>query len=308
MRKTTQILFSIVLVFILIGFSTDAYGQAMHKYRCKVAAELYSGFLKDGESLPPVYPEMWMINYPVNVYFAPDAEKLLNRDFNIDRVFKLGSYRIEKKVNDSIMFLYYKDSKNNDKGWEYDFRGHLLLGRQLTRVDNFIYREGKEMLPFTVELRVNPTVIYAFRPNAESNEIMFLFFSYTPHDNFPKSLLNEFSQEDEFEKLGYNPFSMKFPAPKTDPQIMYKAEAEYPAHLLRMKRSDTVKMMVLVDRDGTVVRAEIIEKALYTPFDVAAVDAAKKSLFEPAVDEDGGTVPGWAPFNVVFDASEYSQK
>jgi|GEM_PF-6228126 len=308
MRKATQILVSIVLVSILIGFSSDACGQAKYKYRCKVAAELYSGYLKEGEALPPVYPDMWMIDYPRNVYFAPDAEKLLNRDFNIDKISRLGSYRIEKKVNDSIMFLFSKNTMNNDDGWQFDFRGHLLLGRQLSRVDNFIYRDGEEIFPFTVELRVNPTVVYAFRESSESEEVMFLFFSYTPHDNFPKSLLNEFSQEDEFEKLGYNPFDLKFPLPKTEPEIIYKAVAEYPPHLLRMKRSDTVKLMVLVDRDGTVVRAEIIEKALYTPFDNAAVDAAKKSLFKPGVDEKGREVPAWVSFTVDFDASKYSQK
>ena len=308
MRKTTQVLVSIILVLIVIGFSSDAYGQAKYKYRCKVAAELYSGTLKEGEPLPPVYPDMWMIDYPRNVYFAPDADKLLNRDFNFENISHLGSYRIEKKADDSIMFMFSKNSMNNDEGWQYDFRGNLLLGRQLSRLDNFIYRDGKELYPFTVELRVNPTVIYAFRPSADSKEAMFFFFSYTPHDNFPKSLLNEFSQEDEFDKLGYNPFEMKFPLPKTEPQIIYEAVAEYPAHLLKMKRSDTVKLMVLVDRDGTVVRAEIIEKALYTPFDMAAVDAAKKSLFKPGIDDKGREVPAWVSFTVDFDASEYSQK
>lgn len=307
-RNLQLLLFSLLFVFI-IGTFTQVYGQTEYKYQVKVAAELYSGQLKQGEPQPPVFPKMWMINYPLNVYFATDADKLLNRDFNFEKIDKLGSYRIEKKVTDTVMFLYSDKESDNKSGWHYNFTGNLRLGRQLDRIDNFIYHDGgNEIYPFTVNLLMNPTAIFAFRPDSTSDKAYFLFFSYTPHDNFPKALLQQFPSEDGFAKLGFNPFDMKFPEPKVNPKLVFKAEAEYPAHLLRMKRSDTVKMMLLVDRDGTVARAEIIEKARYTPFDVAAKDAAMKSFFTPGIDAEGNKVPAWIPFNVEFDANSYSQK
>lgn len=308
MKRNLQLLLVALLFIFVIGTFSQAYGQAENEYHCKVAAELYSGQLKAGEPAPPVFPKMWMINYPLNVYFATDADKLLNRDFNFEKLDKLGSYRIEKKTRDSIMFMFSDDQENNGTGWHYAFTGHLRLGRQLDRIDNFIYHGDDQMYPFTVNLLMNPTAIFAFRPDSTSKEAIFLFFSYTPHDNFPKALLQQFSSDDEFAKLGYDPFSMRFPEPKKNPEIFFKAEAIYPEHLLRMKRSDNVKIMVLVDRDGTVVRSEIIEKARYTPFDEAATDAALKSFFKPGLDANGNPVPAWAPFNVVFDADSYSQK
>jgi len=289
--------FSILMILIISAFSS-ASGQGNHE--CHYAVELYSVNLLQGDSLPPVYPEMWMINYPQNVYFAPDADKLLKRDFGIASLTHVGSYRIIKNATDSIIFLNSNVELLKESGWNYKVRSSFRLGRQIERADHFIYNDDGRKYPFSVNMIVNPTVIYCFRPEQNSKEVLFMFFSYTMFKNFPKSLLNEFDPDQGFTRLGYDPLKMQFPEAVVKPKLVYKAEAEYPAHLQRMKRTGEVKLVVLVDRDGTVSRADIITKALYTPFDVSAVDAAYKSLYIPGQDADGNAVPTWIDFEVQF--------
>jgi TonB family protein len=300
-RNSLKVLLALIVIIIVGLFSEQS--QAAN-YECRYAVEIFTGTLAEAENLPPIYPQMWMINYPQSVFYAPDAAKLLNRDFVFDTLTHVGSYRILKKASDSIMFLNSKVDLISENEWKYGVRSHIRLGRQLDRVDHFIYRNKDEIYPFTVKSIINPVVVYCFRPDESSTEPVFIFFSYTLHKNFPKSLLGEFSQEDEFVTIGYNPFNMKFPQAVTLPELIYQAEAEYPAHLKKMKRSDTVKLSVLVDRDGTVSDVEFVKKALYTPFDVAAADAAFKSLFIPAVGANGDKVPAWKTFDVIFDANK----
>ena len=177
---------------------------------------------------------------------------------------------------------------------------NTVWGGQINRNDHFIYNDDGRMYPFSTKMIVNPTVVYCFRPDTASTEVMFAFFSYTLFKNFPKSLLNEFDPDEGFNKLGYDPLGMKFPAATVQPELVYKADPEYPEHLLKMKRTGKVELTILVDRDGTVSRADIVKNALYTPFDVAAVDAAYKSLFKPGKDANGNPVPVWIDFEVEF--------
>lgn len=164
------------------------------------------------------------------------------------------------------------------------------------------------MYPFSLSMIVESPVLFCFRADTSTKEAMFVFFSYTPHDNFPKYLLNEFPQKDGFKELGFDPFLMKFPNPSKKPELIFRAEAEYPSHLLRMKRSDDVKLMLLIDRDGTVVRANVVKKARYTQFDLAAIESAYKSFFKPGTDGDGRPIPTWVDFEVVFDAEKENKK
>lgn len=297
--KSSKLLlvFSILIVVTISAFSS-ASGQGV--YECRYAVELYSANLLRGEVQPPVYPDMWMINYPQNVYFAPDADKLLKREFEIASLAHIGSYRIIKDANDSTGVLNSSVELVKNSGWNYKVRAEYRLGRQINRADHFLYNDDGRMYPFSVNMIVNPTVVYCFRPEPESTEAIFVFFSYTLFKNFPKSLLNEFAPDDGFVKLGYNPLDLKFPAAAVKPELVYRAEPEYPDHLKKMQRTGTVKMSILVDRDGTVSKVDILQKALYTPFDVAATDAAYKSLFKPGKDADGNPVPVWIDFDVEF--------
>ncbi len=299
MTRSTHIFWiaAVTLIFALIFSSTPVEAKST----VKVAVELFSGFMQEGNPQPPLFPDMWMINYPRNVYYAPDADKLILRDFTVESLKRLGSYRIVKRADDDVMFINNKKTIVSDKGWEFDMRGHVRLGRQLDRTDNFIHRQdGRDMYSFTVQDIIQPTVLYCFRPDTATNEVLFVFFSYTLHENFPKVLLQQFPPEDGFVTLGFNPFNMKFPTPTENPRLIFKAEAEYPVHLKRMKRTDRVEMMVLVDRDGTVSRVELVKKARYTPFDDSAMDAAFRSFYEPAKDSTGKTIPAWIEFNVDF--------
>jgi len=306
MRRNIQIVLCTLLALFVLGSFSEAYGE--YKYTCKYAVELFSGSFKSGEALPPVYPEIWQIEYPRNVYFAPDADKQIKKDFALDTLIRQTSCRIAKKADDTIMFLDSKVELASGDGWKYDVRSKLRFGRQIEKLDNFIYKEGGEIYPFSLNMIVKPTVLYVFRADSTSNEAFFLFFSYTLHDNFPKSLLKEFSQEKEFENLGYDPFTMKFPDATQKPELIYQAKAEYPPHLLQTKRSDKVGLKLLIDRDGTVVRSEIVKKAKYTFFDLNALDASFKCFYKPAVDENGKKVPAWVELEYVFDAAKEGKK
>lgn len=306
MKRNIQIALCTILALFVLGSFTDVYGE--YKYTCKYAVELFSGTFKSGESLPPVYPEVWQVAYPRNVYFAPDADKQIKKDFGLDTLITLSSNRIAKKADDTIMFLDSKVELASHGGWKYAVRSKLRFGRQIEKLDNIIYNENGEIYPFSLNMIIKPTVLYVFRADSTSNEAFFLFFSYTLHDNFPKSLLKEFSQDKEFENLGYDPFTMQIPNPATSPELIFQAKAEYPPHLLKTKRSDKVKLMLLIDRDGTVVRSEIIEKAKYTFFDLNALDASFKCFCKPGLDENGNTTPSWIEIEYVFDAEKESAK
>jgi TonB family protein len=261
--------------------------------------------MESGKPLPPVYPDMWMIKYPTgNVYFADDADKLFNRDFDLVNLVKIGSWRIIDKANDSIMLNLSSVKPDGVKGWEYKLRADPYLGRMVSRVDNFLYREGEEFLPFSIKMIQDPTMVYAFRPDSNSNECFFIFFSYTFHKNFPKSLLAQFSEDPDFGQRVGDPFEFEFPPAQKQPELIYQAEPEYPPHLKNMRRSGKTTLKVLVDIDGTVAWADIVKRARYTPFDVAARDAAYKSFYEPALDSDGKPIQSWATMEIVFDPNK----
>lgn len=300
--KSWQRLILFVVLLSLIAFSS-AIGR--QKYTCRYAIEVFSASFESGKPLPPVYPDMWMIKYPTgNVYFADDADKLLNRDFDLTSLVKLGSWRIVDKADDSIMLTYSNIKQDGVKGWEYKLRAEPYLGRMVSRVDNFLLREGKEFLPFSIMMIQDPTMVYAFRPDSTSNESIFVFFSYTFHGNFPKSLLAQFSENDPYEGAPFNPFSFVFPPPAKKPELIYQAEAQYPENLKRLRRSGQSSLRVLVDIDGTVSFAKVVKRSRYTPFDVNAKDAAYKSLFKPALDKNGDPIPAWYPMEVIYDPNK----
>ncbi len=67
----------------------------------------------------------------------------------------------------------------------------------------------------------------------------------------------------------------------TPPRLVEGAAAEYPEDALRSGREATVVLRITVDVDGSVSNVEVVESA-GEDFDGAAMDAARRSRFEPA--------------------------
>jgi protein TonB len=110
------------------------------------------------------------------------------------------------------------------------------------------------------------------------------------------------------------------PAPRPQPQVQYgdlvqmgagvvppkvtqKAEPRYPPSAIRLKRAANVDVKVLVDERGKVMDAERIGVKAGFGFDEAAVEAARRSVFQPAT-KDGVRVKMWFTLRFNFKPRE----
>jgi serine/threonine-protein kinase len=86
----------------------------------------------------------------------------------------------------------------------------------------------------------------------------------------------------------------------TAPELVRAPEPVYPVLAKRLKRRARVLIRALVDENGKVVSAEVVEgDASRLGFDEAALDAAHKMLYKPAT-KDGVAVKMWIELPVTF--------
>jgi TonB family protein len=85
----------------------------------------------------------------------------------------------------------------------------------------------------------------------------------------------------------------------TMPKLLYKPEARYPAAARRMSKSAEVVVRLLVDERGKVEKVERVGAAAGLGFDEAALDAARRSSYEPA-SKDGVRVKAWTTIKITF--------
>ncbi len=85
----------------------------------------------------------------------------------------------------------------------------------------------------------------------------------------------------------------------TAPKMTSKLDPRYPPAAQRMKRAAQVDIKVLVDEKGRVLDAERIGAKAGFGFDEAALDAARRATFQPAVKE-GVRVKMWTTLRVNF--------
>lgn len=83
------------------------------------------------------------------------------------------------------------------------------------------------------------------------------------------------------------------------PRVVRRAAPSFPPVAARLNREATVDVQVLVDENGHVLEATIQGKRARFGFDDAALDAARKSVFEPA-EKDGVRVRMWTTIRFVF--------
>ncbi len=85
----------------------------------------------------------------------------------------------------------------------------------------------------------------------------------------------------------------------TVPRVTTRAEPRYPSGAQRLNKSAQIDIRVLVDENGRVVDAQRSGPKAGFGFDEAALDAARRTTFSPAV-KDGVRVKMWSSLRVAF--------
>jgi TonB family protein len=83
------------------------------------------------------------------------------------------------------------------------------------------------------------------------------------------------------------------------PKLTSRLDPRYPAAAQRLNRAAQVDIKVLVDEHGRVLDADRIGAKAGFGFDEAALDAAKRAVFQPAT-RDGVRVKMWTTLRVNF--------
>jgi TonB family protein len=87
------------------------------------------------------------------------------------------------------------------------------------------------------------------------------------------------------------------------PKVVSRPEPRYPPAAQRMKRAAQVDIKVLVDEKGRVLDVERIGTKAGFGFDEAALDAARRAVFQPATKE-GTRVKMWTTLRVSFKPTQ----
>jgi TonB family protein len=85
----------------------------------------------------------------------------------------------------------------------------------------------------------------------------------------------------------------------TKVKILNRPRPKYPEEARRNRVAGTVKLRVLFGADGEVKRVRVV-RGLPDGVSAAAVEAAKRFEFTPAVDIYGNTVDLWMPVEMLF--------
>jgi protein TonB len=84
------------------------------------------------------------------------------------------------------------------------------------------------------------------------------------------------------------------------PEVVRTVKPEYPEIPKKAGIEGKVYLQLLIDHDGHVMRVEVARSSGNSALDEAAVDAAKKILFTPAIAPGGKTVRVWVSYPVTF--------
>jgi len=84
------------------------------------------------------------------------------------------------------------------------------------------------------------------------------------------------------------------------PKLQSQLDPRYPPAAQRLNRAAQVDIKVLVDERGRVMDAERIGTKAGFGFDEAALDAARRAIFQPAT-KDGVRVKMWMTLRVNFN-------
>lgn len=85
-------------------------------------------------------------------------------------------------------------------------------------------------------------------------------------------------------------------------ELVEAIDRAYPPDLLGDGISGTVRLRLLVNRDGVPVEVRVLQTSGYRQFDEAATRVADVMRFSPAIDTDGRPTQVWAAFPISFRA------
>ena len=83
------------------------------------------------------------------------------------------------------------------------------------------------------------------------------------------------------------------------PKLLSRPDAHYPPAAKRMNRRADVVVRVLVDEKGRVAQAERLGDPVGLGFDEAAIEVARRSIYQPATKE-GIKVKFWTTMKITF--------
>ncbi|MCP4567404.1 MAG: energy transducer TonB [FCB group bacterium] len=110
----------------------------------------------------------------------------------------------------------------------------------------------------------------------------------------------EYSQVIKGWDLGIIPGPDKFIWVDVLPELKREAQPEYPKRAMEDGRTGSVIVQAYVAADGRIKKAEIIKCSNHDlGFEKAALDAAFKSLFKPAM-ANGKPIGVWISYKVIF--------
>ena len=92
----------------------------------------------------------------------------------------------------------------------------------------------------------------------------------------------------------------EFKAMEKTPEIVKKVAPVYPLMAKKRGSSGKVILYLLVDIDGHVAKADVAKSSGFDDLDKAAVEAARQSIFTPAVAPGGKYVRVWVLYPVTF--------
>jgi protein TonB len=99
----------------------------------------------------------------------------------------------------------------------------------------------------------------------------------------------------------------KFVKVEVVPEVMKQAKPVYPEHAKEKGIEGKVMIQAYIDKEGKPIKALVDKSSGHEVLDKAALEAAKKSVYKPAV-QDGKPVGVWISYAVVFALDDDSIK
>ena len=88
------------------------------------------------------------------------------------------------------------------------------------------------------------------------------------------------------------------------PEVIHTESPVYPEKLAQAGISGVVMVKSMVASDGSVKNAEVAKSSGHDMFDKAALKAAYKCKYKPAIDKNGKAVATWIQYKVDFNLSD----
>lgn len=106
----------------------------------------------------------------------------------------------------------------------------------------------------------------------------------------------------DIDESEYLPDASEFVPVEIYPEMIYEEKPEYPRLAKQAGLEGTVWVQALVDKEGTVRKAQVARSSGTAALDEAAVEAAYKNKFKPGI-QNGRPVAVWVTYKVDFQIS-----